>query len=115
MGEYYLRALMLIIMVVLTGCSVAEPQKTQDKKLGQEPLITQEPQQRSIEMRITENSIDPTEITANQGDTITLSISSLNTGDKPMRFVIEDNGIDVLLHEGGPTIVTFTATKKGSF
>ena len=66
-------------------------------------------------MRITENSIDPAEITVTQGDTITLSISALSIGDEPFRFVIENNGIDVLLHEGGPTIVTFTATKKGSF
>ena len=116
MGEFYLKALILLIVVLLAGCSVAEPQQTQDQiKITQEPMIAQEPQQRSIEMRITENSIEPAEITVNQGDTITLSISSLNTGDKPMRFVIEDNGIDVLLHEGGPTIVTFTATKKGSF
>ena len=115
MGEFYLKALILLIVVLLAGCSVAEPQQTQDQKLGQEPLITQEPQQRSIEMRIAENSIEPAEITVNQGDTITLSISSLNTGDEPLRFVIEDSSIDVLLHEGGPTIVTFTATKKGSF
>lgn len=70
-----------------------------------------EPQDRTIEVTITGDSMTPKDIAVNQGDTVTLRVTS----DHEMELHIHGYDEEVELEPGVPTAETFEAETEGRF
>ena len=124
---------LVIFLFVALGCTQQQPAQqgiptTQTVTIEESVMPEQNsPDSRVVEMRIEDNIIEPAEIRVKQGDVVTLSISTLFSPEerndeevsmddrRETQFLIDELGVSEVLYEGGPTIVRFTADKKGEF
>ena len=87
-------------------------QSTQDSGVVQTVEQNQEPVLREITMVARQWAFEPGTITVNQGDTVKLTIESV---DVDHGFALPDFGVNEQLIPGQTTNIEFVADKKGSY
>lgn len=91
-------------MVIIAGCSSS----TTDTN----PIIDYEGEVKEFKMTAKQWDFEPNTITVNQGDTVKLSIESI---DVAHGFAISKYDINTVLNPGQTTNIEFVATTKGTY
>ena len=143
-------ALFVMFSLVISACATTVQQNTQKTPTDFTPVTYTVNEEQSyqianenvaenpkfFEIRITENHIDPEEITVAKGDKVHFSISNLvdlsrdedeeddgEVDDEDeereindlIRFEVDGYTIDEAVYQGTPTIIIFTADNQGMF
>ena len=104
----------LFMLVLLTACTVETQTEQESQDFQTEEAVEEiSTNYLSHSIRITNNGVDPTRISAVEGDLLLLEVT--NTADEEIRFQIEAQNIDRIIHKGNTDTITIRMNRQGSF